>query len=185
MAYLEVFDERDRTDGTARMQRLRQAPPQTGRFLALMAAAAPPGRWIEIGTSAGYSALWLSPACRLCGQRLTTFELMPEKIALARETFKLGGVEHLIELIEDDALALLAAYDDVAFCFLDVEKELYQACFELVAPRLAPGGLLLADNVISHQAELAPFVENALADESLDGLVVPIGTGVLLCRKRG
>jgi len=62
MRELEEMDAADRCDGTARLKRLRQIPPDTGRFIALLAALAPPGRYIEIGTSAGYSALWLSLA---------------------------------------------------------------------------------------------------------------------------
>lgn len=65
MRYLEAADARDRTDGTPRMERLRQIPPETGHFLALLAVVAPAGEFIEIGTSAGYSALWITLACRV------------------------------------------------------------------------------------------------------------------------
>jgi caffeoyl-CoA O-methyltransferase len=64
MKYLEQVDERDRTDSTPRSQRLRQIPPETGKFLALLAASAPEGMYIEIGTSAGYSTLTNSPHLR-------------------------------------------------------------------------------------------------------------------------
>ncbi|MCP4167741.1 MAG: hypothetical protein GY759_17875 [Chloroflexi bacterium] len=85
MKYLETVDARDRQDGTPRMQRLRQIPPETGKFLALMAAAAPAGKVIEVGTSAGYSTLWLALACRQSGRRMTTFEVLDEKVKLAKE----------------------------------------------------------------------------------------------------
>ena len=64
MAELERTDSRDRTDGTPRMKRLRQIPPEVGKFIAILAATAPAGQWVEIGTSAGYSTLWLALACR-------------------------------------------------------------------------------------------------------------------------
>ncbi len=70
MAYLAGIDERDRTDGRPRLEKLRQIPEETGRFIAILAASSPPGRWIEIGTSAGYSTLWLALACRPVGQKL-------------------------------------------------------------------------------------------------------------------
>ena len=79
MAYLEGRDAADRDDGTPRMQRLRQIPPETGRFLSLLAASAPAGAWLEIGTSAGYSTLWLAMAGRATGCQVTTFEILPEK----------------------------------------------------------------------------------------------------------
>jgi caffeoyl-CoA O-methyltransferase len=183
MRYLEEIDTQDRQDGTPRLQRLRQIPPETGRFLALLAAGAPQGAWIEIGTSAGYSTLWLALACRAAGRTLTTFEVLEEKAALARETFHLAEVEDTVTLVAGDARGHLANRGDIAFCFLDAEKEVYAACYELVVPRLVAGGLLAADNAISHQETLQPLLDRALSDERVDALIVPIGKGELVCRK--
>lgn len=183
MRYLEARDTRDRQDGTPHMQRMRQITPDTGRFLALMAATAPAGRVIEIGSSAGYSTLWLALACRARGRTLTTFEIMDEKVALARETFALAGVEDVVELVHGDARDYLGDVRDVAFCFLDANKDVYPESFDLVVPNLVTGGLLVADNAISHADVLGPLVERALADPRLDGMVVPVGRGELLCRK--
>ncbi len=183
MAYLQSVDSIDRLEGTSRPQRLRQIPPVTGRFLAVLAAAAPAGQLLEIGTSAGYSSLWLSLACRQRGDRLVTFEVAEEKAALAQETFRVAGVEAAVTLVNEDARLHLAAYPQVAFCFLDCEKELYFEMYDRVVPNLVPGGILAADNAISHQEFLQPFIDNALADERVDSLVVPVGKGVLVCRK--
>jgi caffeoyl-CoA O-methyltransferase len=183
MTYLENIDARDRTDGTPRLERLRQIPPHTGRFIALLAAGAPAGRYLEIGTSAGYSTLWLTLACRLAGRKVTTFEVLDDKAALARETFAAAGVGDVVEFVHGNALDHLAECRDVAFCFLDAEKELYGACYEGVVPNLTAGGLLVADNAINHEATLRPMLERALHDERVDALVVPIGSGVLVCRK--
>jgi predicted O-methyltransferase YrrM len=183
MRVLEEIDRRDRTDGSSRLVRLRQVPAETGRFLAILAASAPDGGWIEIGTSAGYSALWLSLACRAKGRRLTTFELLDEKARLARETFESAGVTELVRLVHGDALAHLPGCRNVGFCFLDAEKDLYQGCYDAVVPNLVPGGLLVADNAINHAATLGPMIERARGDGRVDALVVPIGSGVLVCRK--
>ncbi len=183
MQQLEQMDARDRADGTDRMQRLRQIPPETGKFLALLAAGAPQGNFIEIGTSAGYSTMWLALACRQAGRKLTTFELLEEKAALARETFKLTGIEDVVELVVGDAREHLPAIDGISFCFLDAEKEVYVDCYEAVAAKLVPGGILVADNAISHGKELQPVLDRALNDERVDALIVPIGKGELLCRK--
>jgi caffeoyl-CoA O-methyltransferase len=184
MADLEKRDERDRDDGTAHLERLRQIPRETGRFLALFAASAPEGSWIEIGTSAGYSALWLSLACHARSQVLTTYELLTEKAALARETFQNAEVEDVISLVEGNFLDHADQLDWVSFCFLDAEKDVYRECYEVVVPHLVTGALFIADNVISHQSELQGFVDNALSDPRVDSLVVPIGKGELVCRKR-
>jgi len=183
MRLLEELDARDRQDGTPRLERLRQIPPETGRFIALMAALAPAGALIEIGTSAGYSALWLALACREQGRTLTTFEVLDDKAQLARETFSLADVADAVTLVQADAREHLPDMDDIAFCFLDAEKEVYQECYDLVIPRLVTGGLFLADNLISHQAELQPFLDFVQSDRRVDALVVPIGKGVLVCRR--
>jgi caffeoyl-CoA O-methyltransferase len=183
MSYLEWSDARDRVDGTPKAQRLRQIPPETGRFLALLAVSAPPGPVLEIGTSGGYSGLWLILACISRGDRLTTFEVAQDKVQLAGQTFAAAGVETHVQQVQGDARELLAGFERIAFCFLDAEKDIYQDCYDRVIPRLAPGGFFVADNVISHQAELEGFVERALADERVDALVVPIGKGLLVCRK--
>lgn len=183
MRYLETVDERDRTDGTPKSHRLRQIPPETGKFLALLAASAPQGNVLEIGSSGGYSTLWLSLACRMRRDRVTTFEILEEKAARAAETIRLAGVEEQVQLVHGDAIEQLPGYRGIAFCFLDIEKDLYPACYEQVVPRLVPGGLFVADNATSHAQELAAFLGQALADERVDALVVPIGKGLLVCRK--
>ena len=184
MAYLEERDARDRQDGTPNLKRLRQVPPEVGMLLALLAASAPRGQMLEIGTSAGYSALWLSLACKPRGDKLVTFELLHDKADLARETFAKAQVEEYIELVNGDARSHLKDYDELAFCFLDCEKEMYAEIYPLVAPRLLPGGLLLADNVISHKQHLAGFVQMARKDKTVDAAVLPVGLGLLVCTKR-
>ena len=183
MRFLEEIDARDRLDGTPRMQRLRQVPSQTGKFLALLAAGAPPGQFVEIGASAGYSTLWLALAARHLGRRITTFEVLPEKLALARETYAAAGVEDVVGLVGGDAREHLPRFGEIAFCFLDAEKEVYADCYELVVPRLVPGGLLAADNAINHRQTLQPLLDRSLQDTRVAALVVPIDNGVLLCRK--
>jgi predicted O-methyltransferase YrrM len=184
MIALESRDAADRLDGTPRLDRLRQIPPETGRFLALLAASAPDGAWIEIGTSAGYSALWLALACRERRQVLTTFEILMSKAAMAAETFAAAGVGDVVTLVEGDFLAHAEALGEIAFCFLDAEKEAYGSCYQEVVPRMVPGALLVADNAIDHQATLQPMIDAALMDPRVDALVVPIGKGELVCRRR-
>jgi predicted O-methyltransferase YrrM len=183
MHYLEQHDARDRQDGTPFLQRLRQIPPETGKFLALLAVGAPAGEMLEIGTSAGYSTLWLSLACKTLNRSITTFELLPEKIKLARQTFQAAQVEDRIKLVEGNVLETLAQHADIGFCFLDTDRKIAGQCYETIVPRLVTGGLLAVDNVISHQEELQPVIDRALEDDRVDALVVPVGKGVLLCRK--
>ncbi|UCD00814.1 MAG: O-methyltransferase [Promethearchaeota archaeon] len=183
MEYLEELDRQDRIDGTSRMERLRQIPPETGKFLSILAASAPNGEFLEIGTSAGYSTMWIALACQLNSNKLTTFEILKEKAELARETFRITKLENIIELIEGDARDYLSNYHNISFCFLDAEKEVYGECYDLVIPNMVKGGILVADNAINHYETLKPMLDKALADERVDALIVPIGKGELVCRK--
>jgi len=183
MHALETQDRIDREDGTPRLERLRQIPPVTGKFLALLCAGAPKGSVLEVGTSGGYSSLWLTLACRERGDYLTTFEILPEKVARANQTFEAAGLNHQIQLIHEDARDVISGYGSVAFCFLDAEKEVYLDVYEKVVPNLVPGGILAADNAINRAEALAEFLLRVENDKRVDAMVVPVGKGVLVCRK--
>jgi caffeoyl-CoA O-methyltransferase len=184
MRELEARDQRDRDDGTPHLERLRQITPDTGRFIALWAASAPAGEMIEVGTSAGYSALWLAQACRLSGRRLTTFEILPEKARLARETFERTAATDVVQLVEGDFLDHVDEFRDVAFCFLDAEKDVYEACYDAVVPKMVPGAVLIADNATSHRDDLQSMLDRVLADERVDAMIATVGKGELVCRRR-
>jgi len=181
--YLEGIDFKDRRDGTPRLKRLRQIPPETGKFVSLLAASAPPGVYIEIGTSAGYSALWLSLACMQTERKLVTFELQEDKIEMARETIRKAKVNNIVELVEGNALDFLPNYENICFCFLDAEKEIYLNCYRIVVPKMVKGGLLVADNAINHREALESFINQVMEDPRVDSLIVPIGKGELVCRR--
>jgi len=183
MGRLERLDAQDRLDGTPRSQRLRQIPPETGRFLALLVSMAPAGDIVEIGTSAGYSTLWLALGAMEHGSRITTYETLPGKISRARQTFAAAAVQSYIRQVQGDARDYLDDYRDIAFCFIDTEKEIYGDCYELVIPNLLPGGLLVADNADSHRDFLKPFLDRVTADPRVDALVAAVGKGLLICRK--
>ncbi len=183
MRYLEAIDKEDRINGTPRLKRLRQIPPETGKFIALLACSSPKGNFIEIGTSAGYSTLWLILAAKEMGFTITTFEKLPEKIELAKETFKIAKVEQYVNLIEGDAVEHLDKIDNISFCFLDAEKEIYEPCYELIKNKIIKNGLLVADNAINHYETIRPMIDKVLKNENYDSLIVPIGKGELVCRR--
>jgi len=180
MARLEAQDASERERDVARSERLRQISPEVGRFLHTVALARRPRTIVEIGTSGGYSTIWLSLAARIIGASVTTLELDPKKIAAAAANLRAAGLDDVAAIVEGDAAAYLRARrEPVDFFFLDAEKEDYLAYLDLIVPLLAPGGVLVADNLLSHEDDLAAFRERALGDERLSGLVVPIGRGEL------
>ncbi|MCD6007972.1 O-methyltransferase [Halomonas sp. IOP_31] len=164
--------------------RLRQVPAETGEFLALLANVAPEGNFIEVGTSAGYSALWISLACRKKSAKLTTFEILPNKIDLARETiFKTNSGDY-IELVSGDARGYLDSFDNISFCFLDATSDVYIGVYEKVVPRLVKGGILVADNAISHRQEIESVIARAEEDPRVDSSIIGVGKGEMVVVKK-
>ena len=183
MAFLEDIDKKDRIDGTERSKRLRQIPPETGKFISLIASNCPNGEIIEIGTSAGYSTMWLSLVAKERNLKIKTFELLKEKIKLAKETFKLANINNYVELIKGDAIKNLININNIAFCFLDCEKEIYEKCWDLISSKIVKNGILIADNAISHYETIKPMIDKVFNDKDFDSLIVPIGNGELVCRR--
>jgi caffeoyl-CoA O-methyltransferase len=182
MARLELADAADRDDGTPQLKRLRQIRPEVGELLVTLAISIGAKAVVEIGTSGGYSSLWFAVAMMTTGGRVTTFEVDPDKVALARQSFADAGVADLVQLRHEDGVAGLASLPDGSadLVFLDAEKDLYERMLEDALRVVRPRGLLIADNLISHAEALAAFRERALSDPRVAGLVVPIGRGELV-----
>jgi len=181
--HLKALEAWRKAQGMERKRLLRQIPPETGKLLAILLANCPKGDAAEVGTGAGYSGLWLALACRATGRRLTTFELDPAKAELARQSFSAGDVLDVVELREADALEGLQSLSGLAFCFIDAERDMARAAYELALAALPTGGLVCVDNAISHASEFQEFLNDAERDERVDALIVPIGSGLLVCRK--
>jgi caffeoyl-CoA O-methyltransferase len=181
--HLKALEAWRKAQGMERQRLLRQIPPETGKLLAILLASAPAGDALEVGTGAGYSGLWLALACRATGRRLRTFELDPAKAELARQSFAAADVLDVVEFSESDALAGLEATQALSFCFIDAERGMARTAYELALPRLPQGGLICVDNAISHASEFQDFLNDAEADPRVDAVIVPIGSGLLVCRK--
>jgi caffeoyl-CoA O-methyltransferase len=163
---------------------LRSVSVDVGRCLALLALAAPQGgAFLELGSSGGYSSLWLSLAARARGVSLTTVDLDEKKVALARESIARAGAAGSVQVFHGDALDYATRFEEIAFCFSDIEPpELNAEVYEHVVPRLVPGGWLVIDNVTSPriQKDLLKRAEN---DPRVDCVLLPFPKGDLICRK--
>lgn len=181
MASLEARDAADRVDGTPQARRLRAIAHEVGPFLMTLVLANRARTIVEIGTSGGYSTLWLASGAGRTGGRVVTFEVDPAKVELARQSFEAAGVTDRVEQRAMDGAEGLASFAGAAdLVFVDCEKDDYLRMLGPAIEALRPGGLLVADNLTSHEADLAGFRDTALADERLAGLVVPIGRGELV-----
>ena len=158
----------------------------TARLLNILIKARRAQNILEIGTSYGYSTLWLAEAAREVGGRVVTLELAAEKAAFARGRMQAAGLLEWVEFRVGDALAGLAALDmKFDFVLLDPWKELYVPCLELFYPRLNPGALIAADNMLFPEYSRPDAAKYIAAVRNLPGIesvTVPVGSGVELSR---
>jgi caffeoyl-CoA O-methyltransferase len=181
---LEREDALEREQGVSRQERLRQVTPDVGRFLHTLVLATRPGSILEIGTSGGYSTVWLATAARAVGASVTTLEIDPAKVQRATASLREAHADDAVTIVQGDAFNYLRdRREPVDFVFLDAEKEDYLRFLELIVPLLPAGGLLVADNLISHAEDLAEFRRRAESDPRLSAVVVPIGRGELLAAR--
>lgn len=169
--------------GMERKRLLRQVSPETGKLLALLLANCPAGNAAEVGTGAGYSALWLALACRATGRKLVTFELDEAKAALALHCLEAAAVLDVVELRQTDALEGLKGLSGISFCFIDAERDMARSAYEQALALLPTGGLIVVDNAISHAAEFQEFLYDAEMDPRVDAVIAPMDSGLLICRK--
>jgi len=185
MAELEQFGKANDSATTERVRRMLNITRDTGEFLAVLVRATVARRVLEIGTSNGYSTLWLANAARAIGGAVTTIELSEYKVGLAMQNFARSGLASCITLRHDDAGLVLGRTMDGAFdlVFLDSERPEYVGWWPHLQRVLRPGGLLVVDNATSHVEEMAPFVALVEADSRFTTSLVPVGNGEFLAVK--
>lgn len=171
---------------TERLQRYRNIEPESGRFLSLLIRAQQSKRILEIGTSTGYSTLWLAEAARQTQATITTLEIDAERVAQAEQYASQLGLKDLIDFKVTDALHYLQAEQDVFdFILLDAERDAYVDYWTHLARLLKPkGGVLLVDNVISHAAEVEEFIQLIQQNSRFIMSTLPIGAGLLMVTYR-
>ena len=142
---------------------------------------------LEIGTSYGYSTLFLANAARTVGGRVTTIELAARKSQHAREALTRAGVAEYVDFRVGDALDVLRDLSGpIDFVLIDLWKDLYVPCLELIVPKLRTGALVIADNML--QPEMvrpdAMKYQQRVRELDFDSVLLTIGSGIEVSRKR-
>jgi predicted O-methyltransferase YrrM len=164
-----------------RLARFRNVEPETAELLGVLVRATRARRVLELGTSNGYSTIWLADAAEETGGAVTSVEIDPARTALAHANLERAGLD--AELVTGDAGETLHASADGGWdlVFLDSERPAYAGYWPDLLRVLRPGGGLLAiDNVVSHAAEVEEVTALIEAEPAVTTVLVPIGAGVRL-----
>jgi predicted O-methyltransferase YrrM len=185
LSEIEHFGDANDAAHDERAKRMLNITRGTGRFLAHVVTAMGARDILEVGTSNGYSTLWLADAVAMRGGKVTTIEIAPDKLAMARTNFAESGLDDIITQVHGDAGQVLARAPDAAFdlVFLDSERAAYPGWWGDLKRVLRPHGLLIVDNATSHAAEMAPFIEVIAADGGFATTLVEVGKGELVASR--
>ena len=186
LAELEAHGREHDAAREDRRERLRNVEPETAEMMAVLVRALRARRLLELGTSNGYSTIWLADAAEAHGGHLLSVDVDEGRQAQARENMTRAGLDEVAELRIEDAAQTLAAQPDGAcdFIFLDAERPAYISYWEDLVRVLATPGLLLVDNAISHADEMAAFRGIAEGDGRVGVALASVGAGVLLISRR-
>ncbi len=159
---------------------------QTGNFINMLIKVMGAKKVLELGTSNGYSGLWIAEALKQTGGHLTTVEFWEKRQCLAREyfekcsfsdiaTFKIGSA---YDVVKNEI------HDEFDLVFIDANKQEYIRFFEAVHPLLKKGGIILADNITSHAEKVKPFVEAISNHPEYQAQILDLPDGLLMAYKK-
>jgi len=169
---------------TDRSRKMLNLESDTARLIAILARATSATCVLEIGTSNGYSTIWLAWAVAPAGGRVISIEKSPQKHAMARENLVRAGFENYVELRLGDASAIArelpGPFDLV---FFDADRVTAPDQLRILVPKLTPRALLLADNVLSHPSEIAGYLNAVMALTDFEHVIVPVGKGLSIASR--
>ena len=160
--------------------------PDTGTLLNILIKAARAQTILELGTSYGHSTIFLAEAARASGGRVISLDVSADKQRYAREQLAAAGLESFVELRTGDARDIIASLPDpLDFVLIDLWKDLYVPCFDLVYPKLSDGALLAADNILFPEFsrnDMEAYRRHVRTKRGIESILLPVGSGIELSR---
>ncbi len=162
-------------------KRMLNLDPNTARLLSILIRSGHRTRVLEIGTSNGYSTIWLAWAARATAGHVTSIDRKAEKLAQADENLRRAGLRDQVTLLQGEATQVIATLPGpFDFVFFDADRSSAPAQLDLLVPKLASGALVLADNACSHPDEIASYLTAIKARPTFEHVLVPVGKGLSL-----
>ncbi len=164
-------------------RRLRAVGPETGQLLNILARSLKAPTILEIGTSFGYSGIWLADAARASGGRVITMELHAYKAEYAKEMAAKANLADYIDFRIGDAFSLIADLETIDFVLLDLWKDLYVPCLEAFYPKLNAGAIIVTDNMLRPGDDhIAHYGRTVRAKPGITSVLLPVGAGIEVSR---
>lgn len=168
---LEIFGQNNRG--------FHNIPPETGQFFYMLVKIAKSKNVLEVGTSNGYSTIWLAEAAKQNNGKVTTIEISEHKVRMAAENFKRAKLDQIIRIIHGDALKKIPRLKEkFDFLFLDAIKEDYINYFKFAYPKLIKNTIIVADNAIMFEKYMKDYLSYVRNHKNLRSVLIPIGSGV-------
>lgn len=163
--------------------------PDTGALLHQLVIGSGAKHILELGTSYGYSGIWLADAARKTGGKVTTCDVAGNKQDYARDMAKKAGLDGFIDFRVGDARKTIPTLGDgIDFVLVDLWKDLYVECLELFAPKLAPGATVVADNMlrpVEARKDALAYRRAVRAKSGMTSVLLPVGSGIEVSRLNG
>lgn len=168
---------------------LLRVGPESGALLNSLAKGARATNILELGTSYGYSTVWLAEAARANGGKVTTCELAAKKHDYARASLTAAGLLEYVDLRTGNALEIIPTVPDgIDFVLVDLWKNLYVPCLELFFPKLKPGAVIVADNMLrpkQSRPDALAYRRAIRAKPGISSVLLPVGSGLEISRLVG
>ncbi len=153
--------------------------PETGQFFNILVRISKTKNILEVGTSNGYSTIWLGEAIKENKGEINTIEISEHKVKMASENFKRAKLDNIIKIVHGDALKEIPKLKNkFDFLFLDAIKEDYINYFKLAYSKLTKNAIIVADNAIMFEKYMRDYLEYVRNNKNLRSVLVPIGSGV-------
>jgi len=182
LAELEAFGKSNDANQPDRGKKMLNLEPETAKFISILVRSGRCANLLEIGTSNGYSTIWLAWTVRETGGHVTTIDRSADKQAMASENLRRAGLLDRVTLLHGDATEIVQSLNNGPFdcVFFDADRLSAPRQLAILLPKLTPHALVLADNVLSHPDEIAPYLAAVASYAELDHMVIPVGKGLSL-----
>jgi caffeoyl-CoA O-methyltransferase len=179
LSELEMRDEKERLQGVSSSDRIQILAPDSAKLLSILVTSNKSKTTVEIGSGVGYSTLWLAYAASLTGGKVITCEIDAVRADETKANLEQAGMADFVEVLAGDARELLRHREEpVDFLFIDGDFGQYETYFDVVYKRMGVGAMIVADDVVENENELADYTTYVQNHPNLESVTVPLDNGL-------